>query len=466
MDERLSKTGVFAFGPYRLSPVERVLRYRGRPVVLAPKTLDLLFELAAAPNHVISKHDLIERIWPDTDVNEANLSQNVYVLRQLFKRHQSGIAIENIPKRGYRLLVPSASEPVGPPEARPRSFVAGVATALVLCALCIVLLHVRDAPHDRTLRGGALANYLLARTYLTEASPSNLQRAAKLFASVAHESPDAAEGFAGLAEAKASLAYYAAGDAQRVRLQADAMDLAQAAVRKNPDSADAYAALGGVDFSIAHEEEPAQSNFRRSLALDPNQPDALVWYGTLLMNRGDVEQARRLFSRAFGIEPQSPGTAASLAWSDFLVGNDTEAIVLSKQMLRIHQLPSIAQLTLANAYIATHNLGEARHTIALLAQSPATRYQARALGAQLDALTGHPILARMELRRLDATANTAETDAWDAASIAAAYIAVRDEVRALAWLQRVDLYERRLIARDPRFAALAGDHRFIEWTNG
>ncbi|MEO6913648.1 MAG: winged helix-turn-helix domain-containing protein, partial [Candidatus Baltobacteraceae bacterium] len=100
---------VHSFGPYSLCVTERVLRYHGQPVVLAGKTLDLLFQLASRLNRVVSKHDLIESVWPETYVDEANLTQNIYVLRRLFKQHQSAVVIENIPKRGYRLTIPAAA---------------------------------------------------------------------------------------------------------------------------------------------------------------------------------------------------------------------------------------------------------------------------------------------------------------------------------------------------------------------
>lgn len=474
MQERLVGVDAYTFGPYSLSSVERVLRYRGQPVVLAPKTLELLFELLADVNHVVSKADLIDRLWPESYVDEANLSQNIYVLRQLFKGHQSGIVVENVPKRGYRLSVPvAAPEPevrnthakaVGYAGRYTRTL-AALAAACIVVTATLVALHARPDTH-RALHADALAKYLLARTYESAGSVQNLRRGEKLFEDVIRMSPQSAQGYAGLAESEASLAYYAATPGDRTHLQARAIDLAREAVATDPNSADAYASLGGVEFSIAHEDNPAQSDFQRALALNPNQPEALVWYATLLMNQGHVEAAQRMFGRALGIEPNSPGTVASLAWSDFVARDYTQAITLSKQMLVIHALPWTARITLADAYIASRNFTEARVIIEALRHNPQTRYEALALAAQLDALTGRAQIAARELRRLDDTADTRDTGDWDAASIAAAYVALHDRAHAYAWLDRVDYFERRLLARDPRFSALAGDPDFLSWTNG
>ncbi|MDQ2866253.1 MAG: winged helix-turn-helix domain-containing protein [Candidatus Eremiobacteraeota bacterium] len=465
----------YSFGPYVLSAAERVLRFRGQPVVLAPKALDVLFELASHIDVVVSKQDLIERVWPQNYVDEANLSQNVYVLRRLFERHRSEVTIENIPKRGYRLRVPGAAVAQPPHLARVnvRAFTqrrlrigGGAVAAGILIAIAAVFPLVQHTRTDRELHGDALAKYMLGRTYEAEGSPRNLLGAARLFRAVLQESPGTAQGYAGLAESYASLAYYADDEAQRAALQAGAIDLAREAVSKDSTSADAYASRGGVEFSIAHREQPARSDFQRALALDPNQPEALVWYGTLLMNRGEVGPARRMFGRALGIEPNSPGTAASLAWSDFIAGDYAEAIILSKQMLLVHQLPSIARITLANAYIALHDYADARIAAVPLSRDPNTRYQAIALAAQIDASTGHAALAASDLQRLDATVDTRASGGWDATSIAAAYLAVRDRPHAFAWLQRVAIFERRLLARDPRFATLANDRDFLNWAKG
>ncbi|MDQ2679494.1 MAG: winged helix-turn-helix domain-containing protein [Candidatus Eremiobacteraeota bacterium] len=481
MEER-DQSRVHSFGPYTLCPTERVLRYLGQPVVLAPKTLDLLFALTSAIGQVISKHDLIEHLWPDSYVDEANLTQNIYVLRQLFKQHNSGIVIENIPKRGYRLtpqpVSAAALDTVLCASVEPRS-ASNIWAALRtlksdarlwgLCTLALIFIGGAFFATHRTTRtvpslsGSALAHYLLGRSYQDDGSAAHLRLAAELFARVVSENPQNASGYAALAESKASLAYYAPSAAQQAALQATAIGLAREAVSKDSHSADAYAALGGVEFSIAHDEQPAAADFQKALALNPNQPEALVWYGTLLMNAGRVETARRMFGRALGISAQSPGTAASLAWSDFVAGDSVGAITLSKHMLTIGQLPSLARITLANAYLASRDYRDATSVIDTLASHAQTRYQGMALRVRLAALTGRTDAATREVRWLDAVVDTRKSDGWDAASIAAAYLAVRDSPHAFAWLARVDLWERRLIVRDPRFSALVGDPHFQAW---
>jgi pimeloyl-ACP methyl ester carboxylesterase/DNA-binding winged helix-turn-helix (wHTH) protein len=90
----------YQFGEFRLDPVERVLFHREEPVVLTAKAFDTLLALVERHGHVIDKRELMDRIWPDTHVDENNLAQNISLLRKVL---DSSI-IETVPRRGYRFL--------------------------------------------------------------------------------------------------------------------------------------------------------------------------------------------------------------------------------------------------------------------------------------------------------------------------------------------------------------------------
>jgi DNA-binding winged helix-turn-helix (wHTH) protein/TolB-like protein/Tfp pilus assembly protein PilF len=91
------------FGPFRVdAPNHRLLR-DGAPVTLPPKAFDLLCLLAANRGRVVSKEELMETLWPETFVEEANLSVNISTLRKALGESPAGPRyIETVPKRGYR----------------------------------------------------------------------------------------------------------------------------------------------------------------------------------------------------------------------------------------------------------------------------------------------------------------------------------------------------------------------------
>jgi len=92
---------LYEFGPYRLDLEERTFSRAGQVLALPPKTLDLLALLVRKPGHAFSKQELMSALWPDTFVEEANLSFQISTLR---KALGNGAArwIETVPKHGYR----------------------------------------------------------------------------------------------------------------------------------------------------------------------------------------------------------------------------------------------------------------------------------------------------------------------------------------------------------------------------
>lgn len=98
---------VYEFGDYRLDPRERLLWRDGVMVWLTPKAFDTLLVLVEQSGRVLSKDELMERIWPNSFVEEANLAQNVSMLRKALSESTDGPKfIETLPKRGYRFILP------------------------------------------------------------------------------------------------------------------------------------------------------------------------------------------------------------------------------------------------------------------------------------------------------------------------------------------------------------------------
>lgn len=99
---------IYEFGSFRLERAERRLSRQGAPIRLAPKVLDLLLALVERSGHLVSKEDLLGTVWPDSFVEEANLSVNMSALRRAIGegRRDSERYIETIPKIGYRFTAP------------------------------------------------------------------------------------------------------------------------------------------------------------------------------------------------------------------------------------------------------------------------------------------------------------------------------------------------------------------------
>lgn len=96
---------IYEFGAYQLDVEEKVLARDGQPVALPPKDLETLVVLVEKAGHIVSKEELLEKVWPGIFIEENNLARRVFNLRQLLGAGLDGAQyIETVPKRGYRFV--------------------------------------------------------------------------------------------------------------------------------------------------------------------------------------------------------------------------------------------------------------------------------------------------------------------------------------------------------------------------
>src|SRR5215472_10255369 len=96
---------LYEFGAFQLDPTERVLARNGDRIALPPKAFDTLLLLVQNGGHVLTKDQLIKSLWPDSFVEENNLTQQISQLRRALGENGDGPTyIETVPKLGYRFL--------------------------------------------------------------------------------------------------------------------------------------------------------------------------------------------------------------------------------------------------------------------------------------------------------------------------------------------------------------------------
>jgi TolB-like protein/DNA-binding winged helix-turn-helix (wHTH) protein/tetratricopeptide (TPR) repeat protein len=147
----------YEFGPFRLDPAERLLLRSNQTIPLAPKAFDTLLLLVENSGHLLTKEELMRRLWPETFVEEVNLAQNISAIRRALDEKNGGEQyIETVPKGGYRFVgqvsvsqrvapttVPAQQSAATPgPQSHPvstkglrRRFVLGVAVVIALAVL-------------------------------------------------------------------------------------------------------------------------------------------------------------------------------------------------------------------------------------------------------------------------------------------------------------------------------------------
>jgi len=106
------------FASFRLFPVQRLLLESQKPLRIGSRALDILIALVERPGELVSKEELMARVWPNTFVEPANLTVHIAALRRILCDGRGGNRfLINIPGRGYRFVTPIkvAEQPTSAP---------------------------------------------------------------------------------------------------------------------------------------------------------------------------------------------------------------------------------------------------------------------------------------------------------------------------------------------------------------
>jgi len=95
-------SSLYAFGDFRVDPQNRVLMRGEEPVALTPKGFDVLLVLVRSGGRIVSKEELMQAVWPDSFVEESNLTQTVFMLRKALGETAKQKYILTVQGRGYR----------------------------------------------------------------------------------------------------------------------------------------------------------------------------------------------------------------------------------------------------------------------------------------------------------------------------------------------------------------------------
>jgi DNA-binding winged helix-turn-helix (wHTH) protein/tetratricopeptide (TPR) repeat protein len=432
---------IYEVGPFQLDVEQLLLMREGRPVALGPKVVETLLALVEHPGEVLAKGVLLDRIWPEGFVEEANLAQNIHVLRKTFRRHGSVDPIETVPRRGYRFTapvrrladVPLVHTPVVPPrtaqtpftprprQALSRRIAAAIAGMGFLAAsFGLVAGYGRDrrseAPAALSDNGARL--YQIGRYYWNLRTRDGVQKSLGYFAKVVDTDPQNAHGYAALADANVTMGDYCYGTHRPAVYFARAHEYAKKALALDPNSVEAHAALG---FLALYREDTAiaMAELRRAIALDPSYGPAQEWYGIALLGRGRLSEGVVRLKIAAALDPLSVATTAWLGKAAYLERRFGDAVAYSQEALELSPRRIDVLATIGEAYEAQGDINRAIEAFKRYgAVNEYYRPEAAALLAHAYALGHRGPEARAQL--VYARAHASEVDPLDLAAAAAA----------------------------------------------
>jgi TolB-like protein/Tfp pilus assembly protein PilF len=310
----------------------------------------------------------------------------------------------------------------------------------------------RRSTPSSSRRVNAEAAELLYKGIAAAAPPTAqaMADAIRYFEEAIQKQPDFAEAYAAMARCYDQLLFVSA------RPPGDFMPKAEAAARKaielNDHLAEAHAALGFGLFRYRWQWAAAEQEFRRALALNPNYAYAHQVFSGFLAAMGRREEAMQEGTRARQLDPLSMQGALDLAASYRSSRQYDRAIAEFRTILQKETAPPRAHFQLGMTYVEAGRPDEAMPELAAavkLSNSPNTRFLAYLGYAQ--AASGR----RVEARRTLDTLNAMAADQYiSPLGVAAIHAGLGEKPSALAWLQKA--YE----ANDGDLALLGTDNRF------
>lgn len=278
----------------RLDEAQGVLLVDGARIVLVPKAATLLRVLAERGGRVVTKDELMAAVWPDVTVEESNLAKLVFVLR----KHLGELAIETVPRRGYRLVAPVQ---LGEP---PR--------------------EVTPAAYDLYLQG----------RYFWNRRPGDVVWSAlECFQKAIELAPGFAPAWAGMADVYATLGSWEAGALPHSEAHAKAWSYATRALELDPTLVDAITTRAYTTLHYAWDLDAAEQRFRRALEVAPRYAPALHWYSHCLAAAGRVAESLEHSRLALAQEPMNMLLHVHLAWHHVIAGAAAEARTQAERVI-------------------------------------------------------------------------------------------------------------------------------------
>jgi DNA-binding winged helix-turn-helix (wHTH) protein/uncharacterized protein HemY len=336
---------VFHFDEFTLDVGERRLLRGTEAVRLSPKAYDVLVALVQQRGRLVTKDELLKRLWPGSFVEEGSLNVYVSALRKALGEDARRPAyIETVARSGYRFIAAVRCDPA---EEKPEKSFAPSATTRPV------------EVYELVGRG---------RSHLLSGSVFELQAAVDAFRSAIEIDPTYAPAHAGLARARCVQATFRVVPYQEAFTEAKAYALR--ALAMDSASADAQVALGTVLFLSEWDWKAAERSLQRALEINPDHTEALLQYGALQEALGRFDEGLRCKQQALARDPRSPGVLVQIAISYWHQRKYDDTLVWARRALEVDPKHGLAIQIINRAYLKIGDMNKfAAWTISQVGQA-------------------------------------------------------------------------------------------------
>jgi DNA-binding winged helix-turn-helix (wHTH) protein len=296
----------FAFGSYTFDTASLKLDCYGVALPVKPKTAHVLEYFLRHSERLVTKNELMDGLWPDEDVTEANLAQHVFLLRRLFALHSPNETfILTAARHGYRFVAP-----------------------------------VRAIGGDARLQTPAWKAYVRGRFFADQRTGESLKAARDAFEAACAADPSFAAAHSGIASVQVLRAEYLFEPPAAL---AGARGAAELALSLDASDVEAHLALG--DVALFYDWDPARAleSYDRALFIDPAGARTRVlraWYFSIV---GEDDRAVHEIETALRHQPLSLELLTTLGAIDLNRGAFASALEHCEYVLEMNPQYALAR---------------------------------------------------------------------------------------------------------------------------
>lgn len=474
----------YEFGKFRFDAQRLRLEYDGEAIHLQPKSLETLKVLLELRGETVTREQIIEKVWGESFVEDANLTVAVSALRKTLSVYENETFIQTMPRKGYRFVAvaeektdvaepqPIAVErhaverltieriPAQPGAKKTRT------TRLLLFALLGLIVATGafafwqggvgkafNSSNNAVSEAFTKGDGLLQKRLVCESIPHFREAIAK--------DENFARPYSGLA---AALAMCSDPDNEADRVIARALAL-------DPNLAEAHATDGFIKLFVHWDWDGAEAALRRAVTLDPNSAKAHHWLAVCLSIRGRLLEAEGEMRRAIEIEPDSPLYHADLCQIYYFTINLGKALSECQKAFELDPNFLFTPQYLRDIYMLAGDEQKAWEYEAkylLIRQNPPESIKAH---EEIFRREGFKGLYKDSVRFFSEHLKNGNVDAKNrldyTLNLADCYVLLRDRENALYWLEQSFEGEKRAfpfkvayLGVEPRYAFLRDDPRF------
>jgi DNA-binding winged helix-turn-helix (wHTH) protein/Flp pilus assembly protein TadD len=454
MRKSIGGTEHISIASYSFDPATRFLYRNGEEILLPRKAGDLLAVLIADVNSLVPREQIFASVWPEGFVHEGNLTQTIYLLRKSLAADPA-VAIENVPRRGYRLRVRESDRTGG--QRRRLTAIATGALALAVLVSTVSWTDFRSSS-ARPLPLKAREDMQLAMYHFDRFVDLKFARAS--FESTTRDAPAVPEGYAGLALIDAMDGFDSPNRHWYCREGRRALERANAL----GSSALTHVSSAMLSVTCNRALGQARRELDAALAIDPSDPTALTLRSRVALWEDRPREAISFASKAAMNDPTSPEAILALGVAYYYRGDLIDASTTFRRLLELMPNRPVALEFLERSYEGLGDLASAEQLLREAKRDPRNADWVKVALARMLALNGYHELAVAMLRR--------SAMGSDAESLAAGYTIAGDQQAAIANLE-IFAAHHSLGAQiawldDPRFASLRREfpelrRTFVTW---